>query len=872
MGDGSKRVVWLCLGLLALLVPGAALAQEGGGPVRRALLVGVGEYPLLREAMPEAYEREIRLLGPENDVALMREVLERVGGFRPSDIRTLVGWGEDVATRPTRAAILAGLAELAERSRPGDFALFFFAGHGTQQPVRRADPLHEPDGLDEVLLPADVARFEPDRGGIPGAILDDELGAAAQAIRDKGAQVWIVVDACHSATLLRGESGGDGLRLRGVEPTLLGAPPASFALRSGPATGPAPSPDLSGIAAFHGAQSYGRAPELDIPLEDGARRRHGLFTWLLAQELVRTGGRASYRELLRRVVAAYQAWPCHLTVPGGDGDLDRDIWSGVEGGGRPIVTRTPEGELRLDRGLLAGVGPGALLELGEDGGASYRAEVVDAGPFESRCDLLAGELPEGVWSFPARIVSKPLPDATLPWALVDEGGRALELGVVPEATRRRLLEDEGRAASFPLVAPERAAIWVVHDGATWRLRPRAEAGGQDLLLDGPRNLDRDLARVARARNLVGFAGAGVTAALPEGLEVWAEVRRAGRGAPRALLAGESVAPGDELRVRARKRGAAIVDLNVFFVDSHHGVTAIYPRAGNSPRLPADVTGELTLLDWTPLVDNSLGIEHVLAIAQARAASDPVLDLGFLAQREIPRLRSGADPLAELLAGIARAEPTRGIGIAAASGPPLGSALTTLHLVWSDLGPPVWPQEAGLRARGGAPDSGAAPADPPPVDLPPGFASPFVLGERASFVRSPGSRGECDVLLSGPAGGAANLVLLDFGAGVAADSDPRAALASGAFRPRAAFRFEPDRRVAYYARRAGGPFEQVLVDADGDGLAEERWILEAAGWRREAPLAVPWLSQTWAHVEDQSAARIHATRVLSVLCASSRRTP
>ncbi len=862
----------LCLALLALLVPGAAGGQEGGGPVRRALLVGVGEYPLLREALPEAYEREIRLLGPANDVALMREVLERVGGFRAADIRTLVGWGEDVATRPTRAAILAGLAELAERSRPGDFALFFFAGHGTQQPVRRADPLHEPDGLDEVLLPADVARFEPERGGIPGAILDDELGAAAQAIRDKGAQVWILVDACHSATLLRGESGGDGLRLRGVEPTLLGAPPPSFALRSGSAAGPAPSPDLSGIAAFHGAQSYGRAPELDIPLENGERRRHGLFTWLLAQELVRTGGRASYRELLRRVVAAYQAWPCHLTVPGGDGDLDRDIWSGVEGGGRPTVTRTPEGELRLDRGLLAGVGPGALLELEELSDGAVRLEVVDAGPFEARCELLEGELPEGLWSFSARLTSKPLPDATLPWALVDGGGRALDPASVPEATRRRLFEDPERAAAFPLVEPERAAVWVVHDGATWRLRARADTGGQDLLLDGPRSLDRDLARLARARNLVGFAGSGLTAELPEGLEVWAEVRRAGRGGPRALSPGETVAPGDELRVRARKRGAAIIDLNVFFIDSHHGVTAIYPRAGNSPRLPADVTGELTLLDWTPLVDNSLGIEHLLTIAQARAASDPVLDLGFLAQREIPRLRSGADPLAELLAGIARAEPTRGIGIAAASAAPLGSALTTLRLDWSDLGPPEWPRGGALIARGGAAEPPAPFGDPAPVDLPPGFLSPLELGARAVLARSPGSRGACDVLLSGGVDGAAELVLLDFGAGVVADADPRAALVSGAFRPRAAFRFEPTRRVAYYARRAGGPFEQVLVDSDGDGLAEERWVLEADGWRREAPLAVPWLSQTWAQVEDQSAARIHATRVLSVLCASSRRTP
>lgn len=865
MGAAGLRGIVIGWGLvvgLAPVVQAAPPQQPDPTPVRRALLVGVGEYPLLQQAMPEAYEREIRLLGPENDVALLREVLERVGGFRPADMRTLVGWGEDEAARPTRAVILGALAELARSSGPGDFALIYFAGHGTQQPVRRADPLHEPDGLDEVLLPADVERFQADRGGIPGAILDDELGAAAQAIRDKGAQVWLIIDACHSATLLRGESGGSGMRLRGVEPSLLGAPPTTFALRGGQATGAAPSPDLSGIASFHGAQSYGRAPELDVTLEGGALRRHGLFTWILAQELVRGGGHASYRELLRRVVASYQAWPCHLTVPGGEGDLDRDIWSGLEGGGRWIVGRSPEGELRLDRGSLAGVGAGARLELSHADAPIARAEVVDAGPFEARLDLLEGELPEGIWSFSAQLLSRPLADVTLPWALVDEQGRGLAPTLLPEATRQLLLEDPERSQSFPLVAPGDAAWWVVHDGATWRLRARASAGGQDLLLTGPRGLERDLARLARARNLVAFAGGGLTAALPEGLEVWAEVRRAGR-APKPIAPGQTLAPGEELRIRARKSSQTIVDLNVFFVDAHHGVTAIYPRSGSSARLGTDVTGEQTLLDWTALIDNSLGIEHVLVIAQTRGPSDPVLDLGFLAQREIARLRSGADPMAELLAGIARAEPTRGIGIAAQQSAPLGTSLLTLRLDWPGLGPPAWPRAATLVARGAA-EEATPPARTSEISLPPGLPSPFELGARSQLVKSPGSRGGQDALLSGPLDGAVELVLLDFGAGVGADLDAQLALTSGAFQPRAAFRFGPDRRIAYYARRTGGPFEQVLIDADSDGLAEERWVLVDQTWRREAPLAVPWLSQAWADVEEQSAARIHATRVLSIL--------
>lgn len=874
-----RRAVAMVLGAGAILAPWVAPADGPGpepaapAPVRRALLIGVGEYPLLKQALPpETYEREIRLQGPENDVVLMREVLGRVAGFRPEHLRTLAGWGEDETTRPTRAAILAGLAELAEASGPGDFVLIYFAGHGTQQPVRRADPLHEPDGLDEVLLPADAERFEASKGGIPGAILDDELGEAARAIRDKGAQVWLIVDACHSATLLRGESGGSGMRMRGVEPSLLGAPPANLTLRSGGGTAAPPSPDLTSIVAFHGAQSYGRAPELDVALEGGETRRHGLFTWLLAQELVRTGGHASYRELLGRVVAAYQAWPCHLTVPGGEGDLDRDIWSGAEGGGRWLVSRTPEEELRLDRGLLAGVGVGARLELsGEGEGAQglAKVQVVDAGPFEARCELFQGELPEGKWSFSARLLSRPLPDVTLPWSLVDEQGGALDVELLPEATRRRLLEDPQRAESYPFVSPDRAAWWLVHDGATWRLRARGAEGGLDHFLAGPASLDRALMRLARARNLVGFAGAGLASDLPDGLEVWVEMRRGGRGAPRRVASGEVLTPGDELRIRARKRSSGIVDLNVFFVDSQHGILPIFPRRGTNSRLGADVTGELTLLDWVPLIDTTLGIEHVLVIAQSRGSSESVLDLGFLAQDEIPRLRSGADPYAELLSGIARAEPTRGVGLSMAQSAPLGVALTTLRLDWPDLAAPAWPRESPLVRRGadGAATGEARPL--PELELPAGLPSPFALGQRTRLTRSPGSRGGCDVILSGPEDGPAEWVLVDLGPGVAEDADPALVLATREFSPRAAFRFEPGRRIAYYARRAGAPFDMILIDGDGDGLAEERWVREGEEWRREARLAIPWLSQTWAGVEGEVAAKTHAARVFSVLSAGAR---
>lgn len=877
---GAAPIAFACLSTLAsgpAAAPqdAAASAPAAQSAVRRALLVGCGEYPRLAAALPDAYEREIRLRGPENDVALMRDTLLQACGFHEADLTVLAGWSEEPATRPTREAILSCLARLAKVSHASDFALVYFAGHGAQQPVRRADLLHEPDALDEVLLPADVARFEAASGGIPSAITDNEIGAALAAIRDAGASVWLITDACHSATMLRGSSAGANLRLRGLGGALLGVPARPLGQGSAHGSSTASTaPNLVGIAAFHAAQSYGSAPEIDIDVGAGVHRSHGLFTWLLSKELVRSGGHVSYRELSGRVVSAYQAWPCQLTIPGAEGDLDRELWSGASSSERWSVVRDSDGGLRLDRGLLSGVGVGARVALiGAQGEPLAEAEVVEAGPFEARLALGQGRLPDGSSGCAARLASQPLPDARLPWALVDSMGRELDASTLPDSVRKRLLDSPENAARFPRSSPEQASLWVVHDGESWRLSPRAAEGGHDLLLSQPDRLDRDLAREAKARNLIGFAAGGLPAPLPTGLEFWIEVRRGAHGAPRRLGAGELVVPGEELRVRVKKRADSMVDLNVFYIDSQRGITCVFPRSGASPRLGLDVAGELTLLDWTTLVDTSLGIEHVLAIAQERGAAEPVLDLGFLAQDEIPRTRGTGDPFGQMLAGLARAETTRGLRLEVGQAKPLGAALATLRLDWPELGAPPWPKTTVAGRHPPPPASASASSNPgravlDPAGVPPGFAPPLALGSKSVLAHSPAAGTGCDLVLSG--GEEVELVLVDFGAGAAAELSPAEALASGKFAPRAAFRFEANRRVAYYARSAGGLFDLVLVDADGNGLAEERWLRSGEAWRREGPLAVPWLSQAWAGMEGEVAASARATRVLSSLVRASPR--
>src|SRR5690606_36390684 len=87
---------------------------------------------------------------------------------------------------------------------------------GCQQPDFdddvKADP--EPDGLDEVLLPADSQYVEHDDFvELANAITDDELREWLNQMRQRGASTWVVVDACHSGTVTRGRQ-----RVREIRP------------------------------------------------------------------------------------------------------------------------------------------------------------------------------------------------------------------------------------------------------------------------------------------------------------------------------------------------------------------------------------------------------------------------------------------------------------------------------------------------------------------------------------------------------------------------------------------------------------------------------------------------------------------------------
>ncbi|PLX35067.1 MAG: hypothetical protein C0605_11450, partial [Hyphomicrobiales bacterium] len=379
-----------CAALLALcLLTDAALAAN------RALLIGVSTYD-----RPEI--RQLR--GPVNDVALMRKVLLQ-RGFAEGDIRTLAS---DGAAAPTRANILQALADLAGQAGRDDFIYLHFAGHGSQQPAGDNPGNEESDGLDEIFLPRDIGRWDEGAAGVHNAISDDEIGAAIDRIRARGAFVWAVFDSCHSGTLTRAA----GFTARSVSPQALGIPAPllrgtrtrSVGGESGEPAGPVEAaaraePGAGGLVAFFAAQTNELAPELSMPRRGLNRTQYGLFSYTLASALA-DGEPASYRQLAQRILQKYAMQSIGMVTPLFEGThLDAPVF-GRKAGARVRQWRAHKGAgaeaggLYLPAGELHGLGNGSVLAIlddpaAPDANATGYVQTANAGLFSSQLKPLA---------------------------------------------------------------------------------------------------------------------------------------------------------------------------------------------------------------------------------------------------------------------------------------------------------------------------------------------------------------------------------------------------------------------------------------------------------------------------------------------------
>lgn len=172
----------------AILSAAREMASLAVKPSRRALLIGINDYP----------DPASRLEGCVNDVFLMSSVLQE-SGFDPEDIRIVLN------DRATTRGIMDRLHWLLDGVRDGDERMLFYSGHGAQIP--RYNIQGEPDHVDECLVPYDFD-WSPAH-----AILDRQFAELYSQLPYDSYFV-AMFDCCHSGGLTR----DGGPRVRGLSP------------------------------------------------------------------------------------------------------------------------------------------------------------------------------------------------------------------------------------------------------------------------------------------------------------------------------------------------------------------------------------------------------------------------------------------------------------------------------------------------------------------------------------------------------------------------------------------------------------------------------------------------------------------------------
>ncbi|WP_319824623.1 caspase family protein [Thalassovita sp.] len=641
----------------------ALTALPGWARENHALLIGASTYPALDE--------RFWLRGPANDISLVATYLQSNPAVPfAADKITVLADGIEGSPAPTLQAIRDGFAHLAQTVQPGDFVYLHFSGHGSQAPA--LDPSTETDGLDELFLPVDIGPWQDSVGTVQNALVDDEIGQMIDAIRARGADVWVVFDSCHSGTATRAApSMEDELRERKLAPSALGIPAdrmtAAETTRALPDPHAAPPAAVESAAddkpgklvAFFAAQTNETTPEKNMPKGDPNRRLQGVFTYTLFQTLAERPG-ITYRQLAQEVLRKYSVLNLARSTPLFEGDLDTPVF-GTGTAGRILQwPATAKGDaLSLPAGRLHGLAEGESLILlaspadPDDAAlASYTVTALDRFSATATTDTPT-DLPKGAV---LRKTAAAL-DLSLTIALPDAGSapaQALTAAITWARDNARIgpriaFVPAGQDADLRLAvipdSPRPDAIWflpasgVVQADQFGGLFSISTADKTDSEL--AEVLAQNLAAMSKALNLmkVGAATGG------QALQVDAALTRA-RFDPRAeeVVTGSHAAvqttgvtrmiPDDVIGLTLTNPNDTPVDFNVLYVGSDYSISFM----GNGRLHPGDTLTE----DFVLVTDTAFGRDRLLVIVSPADAQSAVEDLSFLEQPPLERTRAIGD--------------------------------------------------------------------------------------------------------------------------------------------------------------------------------------------------------------------------------------
>jgi hypothetical protein len=721
---------------LALAVAGALPVQAA---THRALIVGVSDYQSL-PARGEGGTGPFDLEGPKNDVPRMLKLAKQLD-VPDGELRVLANAGPLPANAkaPTRAAILAELKDLAARSGNGDQVLVYFSGHGAQAPDMEGE---EADGLDELLLPADIGKWSSDTDTVENAITDDEFGAAIEAIRQRGAYVWVIVDSCHSGTALRGGPAllPPGFESKGVSASALGVPAAKLqqaaaAARARGGAFEAGGADVKagrggGVVAFYAATAEEAAIGGPQPLPDGGKSPStSLLTWAITDAMV-AGNISTYRDLALRVRGYYDALGRAAPEPAFEGDFERATFGYEHLPPRQWSVQRQGGGFVADGGALDGLDTGAILALraaGQAGGAplayarverasaasAQLAPVAHAGVgADAAARLVAGN------TYAGRQVAAGVPLAVRVARPAAGASAALDAAIARIEKEPALL---GNAPLSFVSANDSADLYLQASASTLWFADRAgavDAGSRAQPPSMPLGSDADafaralgarLGAFARSHRLLALMRALETAAPPT-IKASVAIDQHGRRAeaqacgpaarqppagskPLAQVAAENGGVAklqhcDVVYVTVRNEGDAAVDMTPLYFDRDFGISYLESGELEGIRIPAG--GEHTYIAPISTFDAGasralpLGLEELVIVAVPRkSGQERPASYAYLAQAGAPkpvRAAGEATPFDQLIDAAGFAE---GSARSASIG---GEAAGTLRFSWTVTAP------------------------------------------------------------------------------------------------------------------------------------------------------------------------------------------
>jgi hypothetical protein len=564
------------------------------------------------------------------------------------------------------------------------------SGHGSRQPA--VDPNSETDGLDEIFLPADTGVWG-EATHIPNALLDNEIGAALDAIRASGAFVWFVIDACHSGTATRAAAIDEEFAVeRQVKPEDLGIPGEKLtaaeaaggtrAVGDGsakPAFGAsaptsAEAAGKGGLVGFYAAQTVETTPEMPLPKGVEGATRYGLFTYTIFAKIAESRNPAmTYRQLGQAILQQYAADARTKPTPLFDGDLDAPVFGTKEGNAAlqwPLTMANSA--VTINAGLLHRLTPGAKLAImakpqDASDAAIGMVEVTSAKNLTSRLKPVANgdKAALTVDTIPPNAYAR-VTDLALNFALsVARPSETAGLGdevklvnaMLDEVSTRDgkryhiALVDPGKEADIRLAVMRENAIPNAAKDATeapalWFLPTSGDiaAGGRErpplVAIDptNPRKLADAAAlnfeKIYRAVSLSRLAAASDY----DGgqVSITFNIRREGSDTELPLDASTvpAVSPGDIVSIAAKNLSPNLVDINVLYVGSDYSIT----HMGASRVEPSGALNE----DLLMFTGDSFGVERMVAVLTEAPRISEVADLSFLQQGGVPEAMRGRE--------------------------------------------------------------------------------------------------------------------------------------------------------------------------------------------------------------------------------------